>query len=72
VAFSDAINAWCTSAPVPLINPGPLSYKLVETVLGLGLTHSPKPYPKPLVEHYDMIHAMMQAAAKVPKGRRTT
>lgn len=66
-------HAWLSQRlPVPLINPGPLTYKLVETVLGLGLSHSPKPYPKPLVEHYDMIHAMMQAAAQHPKGRRTT
>lgn len=53
---------------VPLINPGPLTYKLVETVLALKLSHAPKSYPKPLVPHYDMIHAMMQAAAIVAKG----
>ncbi len=49
--------------PVPLINPGPLTYKLVETLLALGLTHSRTAYPKPLVQKDGMIHAMMQAAA---------
>lgn len=57
----------CKRIGVPLINPGPLTYKLVETVLGLGLSHSPKAYPKPLVPHYEMIHAMMQAAANMAK-----
>lgn len=49
--------------PVPVINPGPLSYKLAETVLALGLTHSRKAYPKPRVEKAEMIHAMADAAA---------
>ena len=49
--------------PVPIINPGPLTYKLVESVLDLGLSHSRQPYPKPIVDHADMIHTM-QAAAK--------
>ncbi len=49
--------------PVPLINPGPLTYKLVETVLGLGLTHSRKAYPKPIVPQPDMVRAMLKAAA---------
>ncbi|HSF93699.1 MAG TPA: aspartate/glutamate racemase family protein, partial [Thermohalobaculum sp.] len=30
---------------VPVINPGPLTYKLAEAVLGLGLTHSRRAYP---------------------------
>lgn len=50
--------------PVPVINPGPLTYKLAETVLGLGLTHSRKAYPKPSVPKPAMLHAMMDAAAK--------
>lgn len=33
--------------PVPLINPGPFSYKLAETMLALGLTHSRKAYSAP-------------------------
>jgi allantoin racemase len=47
--------------PVPVINPGPLTYKLVESALDLGLTHSRRPYPKPLVDHADMVHAMLAA-----------
>lgn len=48
--------------PVPVINPGPLTYKLAEAVLGLGLSHSriawpPSPAPKP-----EMIKAMGKAA----------
>ncbi|MEC8764852.1 MAG: hydrogenase expression protein HupH, partial [Pseudomonadota bacterium] len=30
---------------VPVINPGPLTYKLVEVMLGLGLSHSRAAYP---------------------------
>ena len=51
------------SLPVPVINPGPLTYKLAEAVLGLGLTHSRKGYPKPNVPKPEMAHAMLEAAA---------
>jgi allantoin racemase len=48
--------------PVPVINPGPLTYKIAELVLGLGLTHSRKAYPKPHVAKLDMLEAMLVAA----------
>ena len=50
--------------PVPVINPGPLSYKLAELVLGLGLTHSKKAWPPPNVPKPEMLEAMMRAAAE--------
>lgn len=50
--------------PVPVINPGPLTYKLAEMVLELGLTHSRAAYPKPRVPKVAMIQAMMAAASK--------
>lgn len=50
--------------PVPVINPGPLTYKLAETVLGLGLTHSRKAYPVPNVPKIEMVHAMLDAAVE--------
>jgi allantoin racemase len=49
--------------PVPVINPGPLTYKLVEAALALGLTHSRKAYQSPVAPKLDMIHAMLDAAA---------
>jgi allantoin racemase len=49
--------------PVPVINPGPLTYKLAELVLGLGLTHSRAAYPKPHVAKDGMLHTMLAAAA---------
>ena len=48
--------------PVPVVNPGPLTYKLAETVLGLGLTHSRAAYPSTLAPRRDVIHAMLDAA----------
>lgn len=50
--------------PVPVINPGPLTYKLAETMLSLGLSHSRKAYPRPNVEKVAMVHAMAVAAAE--------
>jgi allantoin racemase len=50
---------------VPIVNPGPLSYKLIQTMLSLGLSHSKTAYPKPLVPKSAMIHAMLDAAASV-------
>lgn len=55
--------------PVPVINPGPLSYKLAETMLSLGLTQSRHAYPKPNVEKRGMIEAMAQAASSTEKAR---
>jgi allantoin racemase len=49
--------------PVPVINPGPLTYKLAELMLGLGLSHSRKAYSRPNVPKQEMLEAMMDAAA---------
>jgi len=51
--------------PVPVINPGPLTYKLAEAVLCLGLSHSRLAYPRPHVTKFEMTKAMLDAAAKV-------
>ena len=49
---------------VPIVNPGPLSYKLIESFLALGLTQSRRAYPGPLVSKSEMIHGMLKAAAR--------
>jgi allantoin racemase len=48
---------------VPIINPGPLSYRMAETALALGLTHSRSSYPSPIVQKDDLFHIMLDAAA---------
>ena len=55
--------------PVPLINPGPLTYKLAEAALALGLRHSRQAFPQPLAPRIDMIDAMLAAAQQAEKGR---
>lgn len=55
-----------TRLPVPVINPGPLSYKLAEAALALKLTHSRKAHAKPTVPRLDMIDAMLAAVASKP------
>jgi allantoin racemase len=58
-------HAWLSQRlPVPVINPGPLSYKMVEAALGLGLSHSRQGYPRPMHPRLDMLQAMMTAAAQ--------
>ena len=47
--------------PVPVINPGPLSYKVIELMLALGLRQSRIAYPLPLTPKVDLIHAMVGA-----------
>jgi Asp/Glu/hydantoin racemase len=54
--------------PVPVINPGPLTYKLAETMLSLRLTQSRHAYPRPNVEKRGMIEAMARAAADSEKA----
>lgn len=49
---------------VPVINPGPLTYKKVELLLGSSLTHSRKAYPISPVPRDDMIKAMLDVASK--------
>jgi len=51
--------------PVPVLNPGPLSYLTADAMLSLGLSHSRKAYPEPLVPKPEMISAMLTAAAEV-------
>lgn len=54
--------------PVPITNPGPLTYKLAEVLLALGLTHSRKAYAYPHAEKFDLVHAMLAAGAEVAGG----
>ena len=49
--------------PVPLVNPGPLSYKLAETLLALGLTQSRKAYPAPQTRKGELVRAIVSRAA---------
>jgi allantoin racemase len=48
---------------VPVINPGPLSYKMIELMLALRLRHSPSAYPRPARPQLEVIAAMAAAAA---------
>ena len=54
--------------PVPIINPGPLSYKIADALLDLGLSQSRAAYPQPLVPKHGMIHAMLDAAKAEQEG----
>ena len=49
---------------VPVINPGPLTYKMAEMMLAFSLTHSRKAYPVSPVPRDEMIAAMLGAAGK--------
>jgi allantoin racemase len=48
--------------PVPVINPGPVSYKMAEAALALGLRQSRVAYPAPMHPRLDMLQAMLTAA----------
>jgi allantoin racemase len=48
--------------PVPIINPGPLSYQTALGLLGLGLSHSARAYPPSMHPRLDMLQAMLTAA----------
>lgn len=43
---------------VPVINPGPLSYRMAQTALSLGLPHSKSTYPEPLVSRTELFLEM--------------
>ena len=62
-------HAWLQARlPVPIINPGPLSYKLAEAALALGLAHSRVGYPAPMHPRLDMLSAMFDAATTSQKA----
>jgi len=48
--------------PVPVINPGPLSYKIAEAALALGYAHSRAGYARPMHPQLGMLEAMLAAA----------
>ncbi|WP_210495489.1 aspartate/glutamate racemase family protein [Microvirga antarctica] len=49
--------------PVPVINPGPLTYKLAEMFLSLGLKPGRSAYPAPVVRKDALLHAMLAGGA---------
>jgi Asp/Glu/hydantoin racemase len=51
--------------PVPLINPGPFSYKLAELLLALNLRQSRAAYPQPLVRQDALMHRIVDRAAAI-------
>lgn len=55
---------------VPVINPGPLTYKLASIALDLNLTHSAATWPAPLVPKPAMIRAIGTAGAAWLEGRQ--
>ena len=56
--------------PVPVVNPGPLTYALAATLLGLGLAHSRAAYPRPLAPRAALVRAMFDAGQAFDDGER--
>jgi len=52
--------------PVPVLNPGPISYKVAELMINTNLRHSKIAYPAPRKPMDDKFHAMMETAQKFP------
>jgi allantoin racemase len=55
--------------PIPVINPGPLTYKLIELMLSLGVSHSKTAYPRPDIVESGLLHAMLEAGAAYQLGK---
>lgn len=51
--------------PVPIINPGPLTYRLAEAAIKLKLSHSRAAFPAPAAPALARLHAMGDLAASV-------
>jgi allantoin racemase len=66
----DAHEYLTENLPVPVINPGPLTYKLAEAMLSLNLSHSRAAFRAPEVRKTEMIHAMLRAAAETEAATR--
>lgn len=53
--------------PVPVINPGPLSYKLIEAMLALKLSQSRRAYPRPFSPMWAAIQGMLDGARETQR-----
>ena len=58
--------------PVPILNPGPLSYKLAQLMLEARLPHSRAAYHRPRTEMLDTVQVMMAAAQEHLRGEEST
>ena len=48
---------------VPVVDPGPLGLAILESCLALGLTHSRRGHPEPMVRKDALVHALVDAVA---------
>lgn len=51
------------SLPIPVVNPGPLTYKMAEVLTALGLSQSRTAYQRPAVPKPEMVTVMLDAAS---------
>jgi allantoin racemase len=58
--------------PVPVLNPGPLTYKLAQLMLEARLPHSRAAYHRPRTEMLDTVQVMMAAAQEHLSGAQPT
>ncbi len=62
-------HAWLRQRlPVPIINPGPLSYSMVTALLDQRLAPSRVGYPRPMHPRLDLLEAMIAAGAEHAQG----
>jgi allantoin racemase len=54
--------------PVPVINPGPLTYRLADAAIRLNLRHARDTYPKAIRPASDILKAMGNAADRLAGG----
>lgn len=60
-----AVSYLNENLPVPVIDPGPLTYKMAELLTGMGLSHSRKAYTSPHRLKPELIHRMLETGAAV-------
>ena len=53
---------------VPVLNPGPLSYRFAEILTATGLTQSRRAYPRSKVPKPGLLHAMLDAVENHPEA----
>jgi allantoin racemase len=71
-AMHQAGDALAEALPVPVINPGPLIYKMAEAFLDLGLTHSRHAYQMPGVSKPELVHALLDGGEALGKTAERT
>ena len=68
--MSEFARTLSSFANVPVVDPGPLGLTLLESLLALGLRHSRRAHPEPMVRKDALVRALVDAVVEPGRHNR--